>query len=178
MRTKSIAVLNPVANRMGVTLIELLVVVGVMVILVAVLGFEFEDWIARYKIESEAKDLYTIFMNAKARAMSLGSPHYVWISPFDPKRFIVFEDANDDYSPDAPFVVDRTGPYKLVNNAARPTFGFNAKGIVVCFNPRVVIDKSFFVRVIHTKEPDYDCLEFNRTRINLGLFENGKCETR
>lgn len=172
------AVLKHAAGDRGVTLVELVVVVGVTVILVGALGFEFQDWMARYKIESQAKELYAEFINLKADATSLGRPQFVWIA--GGKRYVMYDDSlpspgGDGVATSAEVVSDKESRYEL---SPKMVFGFGRNGILIYHKSKAVINRDFFVRLIHDKKPDYDCIEFNRTRVNLGLFENGKCEAR
>jgi prepilin-type N-terminal cleavage/methylation domain-containing protein len=64
-------------NDKGVSLIELVVVVAVIGILVVALGFTYQGWLGRYKVESAVKDLYSDLMDARARAMDRKSLYFV-----------------------------------------------------------------------------------------------------
>lgn len=51
------------------TLVELVVISSVIVILVIALGFAYQGWMGRYKVESAMNTLYSDLMDARARAM-------------------------------------------------------------------------------------------------------------
>src|SRR4030042_6482895 len=76
-------------NRNGVTLIELIVVVSVIGILVIALGFSFEGWMSKYRVESQIKEMYTDLMNSKASAMQRNRMYFVSLTT---TRYTIYED--------------------------------------------------------------------------------------
>ncbi len=80
----------------GVTLIELIVVVSVIGILVVALGFTFQGWMGRYKVESQMKEMYIDLMNARARAMQRNRMSFCGLYLRHSLRNIqYYEDTND-----------------------------------------------------------------------------------
>ena len=64
----------------GITLIEMLTVVAIVAILCMVLGFSFSGWVARHKVESEARQLFTDVIEARGRAMQRNRATFVVLS--------------------------------------------------------------------------------------------------
>lgn len=61
----------------GVTLVELIIVAAIIGILAIALGFSFQGWIGRYKVESTVKQLYADLMTARTQAMQRNSRYFV-----------------------------------------------------------------------------------------------------
>jgi len=79
----------------GVTLIELLVTVAIITIVMVVVGFGFVGWQARYKVDSETKELQSAFMDARMRARQKSTVFFIQMdkSSDDKRReCIVYED--------------------------------------------------------------------------------------
>jgi prepilin-type N-terminal cleavage/methylation domain-containing protein len=76
-------------NKRGLTLIELVTVVAVIGFLLASLGFAFQGWLAKYKVEDETKRFYSDLMDARARAMQKKRVTFVDLAT---NRYRTFED--------------------------------------------------------------------------------------
>ena len=55
------------------------------------LGFSFEGWIGKYRVESQVKEMYVDFMNARARSMERNRMHFVTGTN---TTYSVYEDTN------------------------------------------------------------------------------------
>lgn len=160
----------------GVTLIELVIVVAIIGILAVALGFQFKDWVARYRIESEAKTLLGDVQNARALSIARGRVHFVNIP--SGKTYFVYEDTVP--GPDGDGVLDASADAMITNTTVRHTiivagdrnFGFNSKGLLRYGTGTVTI------RLENDIEPDADCLEVAMTRVNLGAWEGDACNTK
>jgi prepilin-type N-terminal cleavage/methylation domain-containing protein len=164
------------SGERGFTIIELLVVVIISMILMAIAALSFKDWVTRYNVEAEIKQMYAEIQSARLRAMEKKRAHFV---VFDaPARTITVV---DDSSP-APYgngTIETTDTVvktvALTNSvtfsAGFPaTLSFDAKGIAnvgtatgaMCVASRV--------------SPDFDCLTIGQSRINMGkLTAQGGC---
>ncbi len=164
-------------GREGMTLIELAITVAIIAVLTVALGFEFTDWIARYKIESDTKTMYADMLNARALAMSQSRTVFVSMPAADSKKYYVYSDT--DPGPDGDGVLD-AGADTLVKTGTvryelRPTtheIGFSSRGILSG------VAEPVYVWLFNEKDPDADCLEFMSTRVNLGVWNGAACEAK
>ena len=154
----------------GVTLIELIVVVSVMVIIIVAVGFEFQGWMGGYRIENQAKEMYTDLMNARARAMETNKCHFVVVTA---NNYRIFEDANENCAYDAgtdrvltAFTSPKTLTYAVDASSWTGTVIMDTRGLV---SPDRTIRFA-----IGSNNPDYDCIVLFATRINIGKW-NGSC---
>ncbi len=163
-------------NKNGVTLIELIVVVSVIGILVIALGFSFQGWMGKYRVENQIKQIYTDIMNARASAMQRNRAFFADFPTTTSYR--IREDTNED---NLPLVVagDTILPTypKTVEYAvtwAGGTISLDTKGIV---QPSLT-PLGATLCVVTTNNPDYDCIVIAQTRINMGKLTNigGACD--
>ncbi|MDP2277037.1 MAG: type II secretion system protein, partial [Nitrospirota bacterium] len=77
----------------GVTLTELIVVIAIIGILVVALGFSFEGWLGKYRVESQIKEMHIDLMNTRANAMSRTRVHF-FIFPNATSYTIYADDSN------------------------------------------------------------------------------------
>lgn len=175
-------------NRKGITLIELIIVISIIGILSVALGFSFQGWIGRYKIESEFKEMYVDLMNAKARAMNRNRTHFVTLNA---TQYTVQEDidpwpngdglltANDSvrptgYNDQIPFLQK-----SLETN--HPITWSNPGGTQVDFDTRGISSEDKVICSNNNIESDYDCIVISASRINLGKLttkipDGGTCD--
>jgi prepilin-type N-terminal cleavage/methylation domain-containing protein len=162
-------------NKNGVTLIELIVVVSVIGILVVALGFSFQGWMGKYRVESQIKEMYTDLMNARASAMQRNRAFFADFPTTTSYR--IREDTNED---NLPLVVagDTILPTypKTVEYAvtwAGGTISLDTKGIMQPSSSPL----GATLCVVSTNDPDYDCIVISQTRINMGKLTNigGAC---
>ncbi len=150
----------------GITVIELVVVISIIGILFVSLGFSYQDWIGRYKVESATKGLYSDLMNARMRALERGMEHYVI---FGERSYLVAEDTNESGDYDAG---DRGLP------GFPKTVGFSLDRNVsgkITFNNRGLISGLQRIWVSSDTNPDYDCMKVSRARIIMGQYNDGEC---
>lgn len=159
----------PEMKNRGVTLTELIIVISIIGILVIALGFSFQGWLGRYKIESQTKELYVDVMNARARAMQRNRTHLLDFPGSTSYR--ISEDLNNNGSFDAGEALPtypRTVEHELTRVGGTATFTFDTRGIA---SPEDTIRFTLPAEV----DPDYDCIVVLSTRINMGLMTGGTC---
>lgn len=166
----------------GVTLVELLVVISIIGILVVALGFSYQGWVANYKIESQAKQLYADVMDARARATTQNRMFFVVLNT---NNYSIYEDTNDnttfepgagptddhpipEYCQPGTFTVKpRTIEYNL---GWTGTISFNTKGLTASAAAVTI------PIILPTQtQPDYDCILVYQSRIRLGQMSGGVC---
>ena len=162
----------------GVTLVELLVVVSIVCALAFALAFEYTDWIGRYRVETQIREMYFDLMDARARAMlrkrahfvSLAQTHYTVqedISPWpDGDRCLSASDSTRPAGYNDPIPLLRKDLYRDLpltwNNIRVAHMRFNARGFsntnrTICVNT--------------DKKADYDCIAISAARIRLGRLK-------
>lgn len=167
-------------NKRGLTLIELVTVVAVIGFLLASLGFSFQGWLAKYKVEDETKRFYSDLMDARARAMQKKRVTFVDLAT---NRYRTFEDTNPPPDGDGTLnagdrlVADsettwRGGlPYAIDN----PTLG----GVTqIHFDKEGLANVPATIWLTSSFSPDFDCITITTTRIRMGSFNGGICQEK
>lgn len=83
----------------GFSLIELLVAITIIAIVMVVTGVQFFGWQAKYKVESEIKELEATLMDARMRARQKNRAYFILCdkSTDEARRsFVVYEDDGDE----------------------------------------------------------------------------------
>lgn len=158
----------------GLTLLELVIGISVIAILVVVLGFQYRNWMGRYRIETQVKQMHTDLMNARARAMTMNRVHFATGTAND---YTIYEDTNP-----AP---DGNGTLEIGSDTMLPAYpkpveyaiNWTGTGNQINFDRRGLIGPTGSIRLISTVDADYDCLTLSQTRINMGKW-NGTCVER
>jgi prepilin-type N-terminal cleavage/methylation domain-containing protein len=176
-----------IMGNSGFTLIEMLVVIGIIGILAIALGFSFEGWQGRYRVESTIKDVESDLMKARARAMQRNRGHFFTLAA---NQYTMQEDlspwpdgdgdltAADDvrpagYNDPIPLLQkDVDAPYTLTWNG-NAEIEFTTRGLYVVEPPpndtkTICMFTDFDGDLDSDVEPDYDCLVISQTRIILG----------
>lgn len=181
----------------GVTLIELLVVIAIVSILVIALGFAYQGWVGRYRVESNIKEIYSDLMTARTMAMTRHREYFVDFPTATTYR------VSEDDSDGANQVADGDGVFQPQANPLLPanntdntlptfpktilnpvtwvggTITFETTGSIA--TPNILLDpaNNSDVLCVFTDfdldaanasdfDPDYDCIIIARTRINIG----------
>ncbi len=174
----------------GITLIELVIVISIIITLLVAIGVSFEGWMAKYRIESQIKEIYSDLMLARARAMQMNRVHFVRL--LNNTSYTIYEDTNP--LPDGDGVLQLTG----TTDTQLPTFpktvrfdiNWNNSAITAPinleFNTRGYANVLGTISVYVDRDgdgkkdfvPDYDCIEISATRINIGQIDDKKTPSR
>jgi prepilin-type N-terminal cleavage/methylation domain-containing protein len=155
----------------GVTLTELLVAVSIVGILALALGFSFQGWMGKYKIENEVKTLYSDLMDTRTKAMTRNRMYFVVLNA---GNYQEYADTNGNNAPDAGAgdnpEAEFTNPKPLEYSPEwTGTIAFDTRGLAST-NATIVLN------IPADTDPDYDCIHVYQSRIRMGKF-NGTTST-
>jgi prepilin-type N-terminal cleavage/methylation domain-containing protein len=162
-------------NDKGVTLIELIIVVSVIVILIVALGFSFEGWIGKYRVESQVKEMYSDFMYARARAMERGRVHFIAGTA---TTYIMYEDTNP--APDGNGTLESATDFMYPTFPKTVTYGIDwtGTGARIDFNKNGTIGQPGSIFLTTTNDADYDCLNISAIKVYMGKMNGTNCDSK
>ena len=157
----------------GVTLTELIIVIAIVGILVVALGFSFEGWLGKYRVESQMKEMYADLMNTRANAMSRSRVHFFTIPTAT--SYTIYDDTNP--APDGNGILETAGTpdTQLPGFPKTVTDSLTWGGGNIEFSTRGTITNWGTIRVTNSFNADYDCIVISQTRINMGQWNVATC---
>lgn len=169
----------------GVTLTELLVAISIVVILAVALGFSFQGWQGKYKVESEVKTLYSDLMDARTKAMTRNRMYFIVLNA---GNYQEYADTNGNNAPNAgagdvpepEFINPKPLKY---SSGWTGTIAFDTRGlasaqtnIYINAEPSCCLTDTCSPTVrLQCLFPDYDCILINQSRIRMGKFNGTIC---
>lgn len=158
----------------GVTLVELLIVVSIIGILAVALGFSYQGWMGNYRLESVTKEIYSDLMDARMRALTTARVHFINL---ESTGYSVYDDTNP--APDGNATLETDADTRIMQktlpNDYRMSADADAFPQTLTINTRGSISPSISLWIDHDKDPDYDCISINQTRIHLGKMSGVIC---
>lgn len=156
----------------GVTLVELLIIVSIIGILVVALGFSYEGWKGRYRIESQTKEIYSDLMDARARAMTRARTHFVILNT---TQYTIYDDNNP--VPDGNGTLETASDEQVLQKDLEygnelVWIGSSSLPQTITIDTRGLMSPQGDFRVDNDIEPDYDCIAISQARIRMGKWEN------
>jgi Tfp pilus assembly protein FimT len=164
-----------ILNDNGVTLVELVVTFSVLIILVASLAFSYQDWIAKYRGESQIKEMYIDLMNARARAMERNRVHF---ADGTGASYSIYEDTNP--GPDGNGTLETGADTRLPTfpKTVRYPVTWTGGGTTITFGRNGMISPSGDMFITTTADTDYDCMTITAMKINMGKKNGSICEAK
>jgi prepilin-type N-terminal cleavage/methylation domain-containing protein len=167
--------MKTVRDIRGMTLVELLTVVAILGVLLVILGFSFQGWIAKYKVEDQTKRLYADVTDARARAMQKKRLTFVTLAA---NRYRTFEDTNA--APDGNGTLETAADTGVADTATAYTITPTLTGGVsqLSFDREGLASVTGTIRLVSALSPDYDCITIQTTRIRIGRFDGATCQEK
>jgi len=173
-------------NDNGVTLIEITVTLAVMIILVVSLAFSYQGWIAKYRVESQVKEMYIDLMNGRARAMERNKAHF---ATGVASTYSIYEDTNPGpdgngtlelgvlYPPDC----EGSGSDCLLHTYPKTVtypIVWTGGGTAITFSRNGMISPTGNMFLTTTADSDYDCMTITELKIYMGKKNGSVCEAK
>jgi Tfp pilus assembly protein FimT len=149
-----------------------MIAISIIAILVVALGFEYRNWMGRYKVENQIKQIHTDFMNARTRAMTMNRMHFATITA---NAYTIYEDLNP--APDGNGTLEIASDFRLPTypKAVEYAINWTGPGNQINFDRTGMIAPAGSVHLTSTVDADYDCLTISQTRINMGKWDGATC---
>lgn len=150
-------------GRKGFSLIELIVTMGIISILLGIATISFNQWIRRYNIEKEVKEVYADLMYVRQQALVTGMNHEV---EFSSANRIVFRRYSSEGDAVGTEIRRRDLPYPItISDPGSKEIGFNSRGMMTEIIPKSVC-------VFSEYDATLDSVYITQSRINVGKIKN------
>jgi hypothetical protein len=163
--------------KQGATVTELIVGIAILGIVTVALAFEFSNWLGKYKVERQIKELYVDFMNTRIKAMHRNKNFYADFPSASSYR--IREDTDEDNNPG-----NIDGDTVLPNFPKTVQYPVTWSGGTLIFRTRGLVQPSSTplgatLCICSDNDPDYDCMVISQIRINIGKMINtsGTCNS-
>jgi prepilin-type N-terminal cleavage/methylation domain-containing protein len=161
----------------GFTIIELITVMAILGIMFGVSAIYARDWLERYQVEVQTKEMYADLMNARVCALQKNRVVFVTLSA---NQYAIYEDTHSLTDGDGTLQTasDRLVVRKPTRFPLEPRLGFGRTTFQIRTNGLVSLDGSIhFNSSVNTL---YDCIVLFSTRIRMGKWNEAisKCVTR
>lgn len=153
----------------GFTLLEIIVVMAILGTLLGIAAMSGRDWLERYRVEGQTKELYADLMNARVSALQKNRVFFVALQTAN--QYAIYEDTHpspdgdEDLQPTQDtLVMQKPTRFPLQPRLAlgRTTFSFGKNGLV---------SLNGSIRFYSSADPFSDCIKLFSTRILMGKWD-------
>lgn len=168
----------------GFSMLELLTVIVILSVLIAIAGLNGRDWMDRYRVEGQIKEMYTDLMNARVSAMQRNRVFFVKLAA---NQYAIYEDIYSAVTPSSPdgdgvlqpndrLVMQKTTQYTLNYNESfsLTNFNFTQNGLVSWSSGT----NGGTIWFTSTANPASDCIALATTRIIMGKWNGTSCDAQ
>jgi len=157
------------ANARGFTLVELVVTIGIIAILLGMATLPFSQWLRKYGIESQTRQLFADLQDARSRAMFSKRPTRITLNP----QAYLIEQAVTDY--DTTIATHTT----VMNITTKRTMTLENGGALsntmIVFDSYGMADTQLNIRVNPVDSGAVDCVIIDTARSIIGGVTSGSC---
>ena len=161
----------------GFSLIELIVVIGILSILLAIATMNGREWMERYRVEGQTKELYADLMSARVSAMQRNR---VFFAKLAANQYAIYEDTYNAVTPSSPegddilqTANDRPAMQTILRYALNATFDVSTTN--VNFSTNGLAFPNATIWFTSTANPLSDCVVLSTTRILMGKMNGTDC---
>ncbi len=157
-------------SERGFSIIELSIILMILSILVAIGGYNYQQWMTRNSIEGQIRKMQTDLMQARMRAMERKRMYFAVIQA---ASYQIAEDTNMNETLDAsPGDTYQSSVPLTYRSAWTGTLVFNTNGQIATSPATTVL--SIPINNLSTG-PEYDCILVYPSRLSIGSMHGGSC---
>jgi prepilin-type N-terminal cleavage/methylation domain-containing protein len=160
----------------GITIIELITVMAILGILLGMAVISLHDWLERYQVEVQTREMYADLLNARVSAMHKNNVVFVTL---ETNQYAIYEDTYAWPDGDSTLQTerDRLVMRKPTRFPLQPHLGLGHTTFRIGTNGLVSLDGS--IHFNSSTGPLSDCITLFSTRIRMGKWNEAtsKCIT-
>jgi prepilin-type N-terminal cleavage/methylation domain-containing protein len=157
----------------GFTIIELVTVIAILGVLLGIAGISGRDWLERYYVEKQIKELYVDLMNTRVKALQKNRVLFVKLQTAS--QYAIYEDTNP--SPEGDGGLQVALDTLVIQKSTRfPLKSKFALGLTtISFEKSGLVSINGTIRFESSANPIYDCIKLFTTRILMGKWNGSAC---